>query len=119
MDDRRRRVQAKAALRQEHQPRQPHLVIAEESRPATYDRPERRPDEHPASGRMRGYRSVEAASVELGLAEITIYRAITAGHIAAAKINRNWRIPATYFDDLEREAYSHLEQHSPAWEASV
>jgi len=32
--------------------------------------------------RVRGYRTVEAASVELGLAEITIYRAIAAGHKA-------------------------------------
>ena len=66
--------------------------------------------------RVRGYRTVEAASVELRLAEITIYRAIAAGHIPAVKINRNWRIPASYFDDLEREAYSHFEEHSPASE---
>ena len=73
-------------------------------------------DKQPAPRRVRGYRTVEAASVELGLAEITIYRAIAAGHIPAVKINRNWRIPASYFDDLERQAYSHFEQHSPAWE---
>ena len=73
-------------------------------------------DKQPTPTRLRGYRTVEAASAELGLAEITIYRAIAAGRIPAVKINRNWRIPGSYFDDLERQAYSHFEQQSPAWE---
>jgi len=59
-----------------------------------------------SSGGTAGYRSIRAASGELGLSELTIRRAITAGEIPAVQIHGQWRIPLSYFEDLERQAYS-------------
>ena len=57
-----------------------------------------------------GYRSVKATARELGLSELTVRRAISAGRIPAVQINGNWRIPASYFEDLERAAYSRFNE---------
>ena len=69
------------------------------------------PSEIPA---RHGYRSVKAAARELGLSELTVRRAINAGRIPAVQINGNWRIPGSYFEDLERVAYSRFNDRDPA-----
>ena len=61
-----------------------------------------------------GYRSVKAAARELGLSELTVRRAIGAGRMPAVQINGNWRIPGSYFEDLERVAYSRFNERDPA-----
>src|SRR5712692_2829413 len=66
------------------------------------------------TAKTSGYRSVRAAAHELGLAELTVRRAIGAGRIPAVQINGNWRIPGSYFDELERVAYSRFNETAPA-----
>lgn len=53
-----------------------------------------------------GYRSIKCAAEELGVSQATIRRGITAGHIPAVHVHGNWRIPGSYFDDLEQQAYA-------------
>jgi len=58
------------------------------------------------TGGCSGYRSVRAAAQELGLSEPTLRRFIRKGTIPAVQIQGSWRIPPSYFADLEREAYA-------------
>src|SRR6185437_9888770 len=53
-----------------------------------------------------GYRSVRAAARELGLSEPTVRRFIREGAMPAVEIGGSWRIPSSYFEALEEQAYS-------------
>jgi excisionase family DNA binding protein len=51
------------------------------------------------------YRSVRSAAGELGISQPAVRRAIREGRIPAVEICGTWRIPATYFEELEVLAY--------------
>ena len=60
-----------------------------------------------------GYRSIKSAAEELGVSQVTIRRGIAAGHIPAVHVHGNWRIPGSYFDALEQEAYAKVMLPAP------
>ncbi len=62
----------------------------------------------PRSSGPSAFRSIKAAARELCLSELTVRRAITDGSIPAVQIHGNWRIPGSYFDELEQQAYGRL-----------
>lgn len=59
----------------------------------------------PQMDRGSHYRSIRAAARELGVAVITVRRAILGGRIPAVQLCGRWRIPGSYFTELERTAY--------------
>jgi len=59
----------------------------------------------PRSDNSSHYRSIRAAARELGVAEITVRRAVLAGRMPAVQVCGRWRIPGSYFTELERAAY--------------
>ena len=63
------------------------------------------------------YRSIRSAAGELRMPQSVLKRAILEGRIPAVKIRGVWRIPATYFEELEARAYSRVvrEAVSPPW----
>jgi excisionase family DNA binding protein len=60
-----------------------------------------------------GYRSVRAAARELGLSEPTVRRFIREGAMPAVEIGGSWRIPSSYFEALEAQAYSRCSSAAP------
>ena len=54
------------------------------------------------------YRSIRSAAGELGLSQLSVRRAIRQGRIPAVEVGGVWRIPASYFEELEARAYSRV-----------
>ncbi|MHB8618645.1 MAG: replication-relaxation family protein [Chloroflexota bacterium] len=51
------------------------------------------------------YRSIKAAAEELRVSPAIIRRGITDRNIPAVQLHGNWRIPASFFEELEERAY--------------
>ena len=56
------------------------------------------------------YRSIRSAAGELGISQLSIRRAIHKGRIPAVEVGGVWRIPSSYFDELEARAYSRVQR---------
>ena len=54
------------------------------------------------------YRSIRSAAGELGISQLTVRRAIRQGRIPAVEVGGVWRIPPSYFEELEARAYSRV-----------
>src|SRR5579884_2840970 len=54
------------------------------------------------------YRSIRSAAGELRMPQSALKRSILEGRIPAVEIRGVWRIPATYFEELEARAYSRV-----------
>jgi len=54
------------------------------------------------------YRSIRSAAGELGISQLTVRRAIRQGRIPAVEVGGVWRIPPSYFEELESRAYSRV-----------
>ena len=56
------------------------------------------------------YRSIRSAAGELGISQLSVRRAIHQGRIPAVEVGGVWRIPSSYFEELEARAYSRLQR---------
>lgn len=52
------------------------------------------------------FRSIRSVAGELGISQRLVRRAIRRGSIPAVEIAGSWRIPGSYFEELEARAYA-------------
>lgn len=65
------------------------------------------------------YLSIKAAANELAVSELTVRRGIKEGRIPAVEVGGVWRIPPSYFEQLEFSAYRRISATSIAAAAAV
>jgi len=58
----------------------------------------------------RDYNTVEEVAEELGISPRSVRSGISQGYFPATKVNRKYRIPKAYVEQIEEEAYQNLKR---------